>query len=273
MTKFYTAALASAALLALPVATQAFAQGTVGPVSEIRGTCPDGYSDGEGRASTSADICYPDNSSAPAVYGNPQKKQCASGYRSGGVYWCTDRPESTATAAPTFGNITKANANDRCPVGYWTSRDSATSCVSYYENRSPASRPKRGAACAANEVDEWGLYCTSKTTSLTRAEAEESAVSDVNRIYEDSAGQGATQGYDYENTPGLIGIFGRKGSGSGAAAQSSSGSSNTEPTPAANCTTTTSSTGAAIGGAIGGDAGAAIGGMLGGKRKKKKSGC
>lgn len=273
MTKFTAAALASAALLALPVATPAFAQGSTGPTPAIARGCPDGYNNGGGRASTSATMCYPTSSSAPAVYANPSKKPCASGYSPNSQYWCSNKPETAFVAAQTFGNVPKANANDRCPVGYWTSRDSATSCVSYYKDRSPASRPKRGGACAANEVDEWGLYCTSKTTSLSRAQAEESAVSDVNRIYEDSAGQGARQGGEYENTPGLIGIFGRKGGGSAATSSSSSNQqSASNDAPAANCTTT-STTGSAIGGMLGGDAGAALGGMLGGKGKKKKNGC
>ena len=271
MRKFTTAALASAALAFTLPANPAFAQGSVGPTPEIGRSCPSGYSDGGGRASTWADMCYP-RSSAPAVYANPSRAKCAAGYYPDSS-WCTNKPQTAFVAAPTFGNVPKANANDRCPVGYWTSRDSATTCVSYYKDRSPAARPKRGGTCAANEVDEWGLYCTSKTTSLTRAEAEESAVSDVNRIYEDSAGRGATQGYDYTNTPGLIGIFGRKGSGGGAAASSSSSQqSASNDAPAANCTTT-SATGSAIGGMLGGQAGAALGGMLGGKSKKKKNGC
>ena len=252
-------------------ATPAFAQGSVGPTPEIGRSCPSGYADGGSRA---PDTCYP-KTNAPAVYANPSRAKCAAGYYPDSS-WCTNKPQTAFVAAPTFGNVPKANANDRCPVGYWTSRDSATTCVSYYKDKSPAARPKRGGACAANEVDEWGLYCTSKTTSLTRAEAEESAQSDVNRIYEDSAGRGATQGYDYTNTPGLIGIFGRQGSGGGAAVSSSSNSqsaSNDAPAANANCGNG-SSTGATLGGALGGDAGAALGSMLGGfGKKKKKAGC
>lgn len=249
MTKLYAATLASTALLALPVATPAFAQSE--PITS-GGRCSSGFYRGGSYAwqkplgMNDRNMCYKKPANVPG------------------------KPESTFVPAATFGNVPKANALDRCPVGYWTSRNSATSCVSYYENRSPASRPKRGGACGANEVDEWGLYCTSKTTSLTRAQVEESAVSDVNRIYEDSAGQDARQGGEYENTPGLIGIFGRKGGGGSASASSSSNqqsASNDAPATNPNCTTT-SSAGAAIGGALGGQMGAALGGMMGGMAKK-----
>jgi len=265
-----TAGLALA-LTAIPFAGQAIAQGTVGPTPAIgyRG-CPSGYKVGGGSSETSDKTCYPLGSSAPAVYPNPNGKPCAAGYRKDGK-WCTDKPESAISYKdPTFGNLTKADEYDRCPVGYHTSDSARTTCVSYHQDKSPKSRLKKGAACGADEVDEWGLWCTSKTTTLTRAQAEDEAISDVNIIFA-PAGRGATQGADYENTPGLVGIFGRKGGGASAASGSSSGDGQTAQ--ASGCASR-SATGAAIGGAVAGEGGAVLGSMLGGLgKKKKKGGC
>ena len=220
-------------------------------------------------------MCYPGSSAVPA-YPNPSGKSCAEGYSKSAGY-CASRKEeySGPTAADqlvSYGTITKANRADRCPLGYFSKADMAT-CTTQL-SPAPKSRRKSG-ACRANEIDEWGLYCTADATVISRAQAEMEADRDFNAIYAANGAKGPTQtpsGDDTTNSAPMVAAYGRKGSDGGAAAASSNDQSASNDTSAANCTTT-SSTGAAIGGVIGGEAGAALGGMLGGKRKKKKSGC
>ena len=277
MRKFTTAALASAALLALPtlpIATPAFAQGSLSPFPRQSG-CPNGWSSGRaGQARTpNPDMCYPGSSAVPA-YPNPSGKSCAEGYSKSAGY-CASRKEeySGPTAADqlvSYGTITKANRADRCPLGYFSKADMAT-CTTQL-SPAPKSRRKAG-ACRANEIDEWGLYCTADAGTITRQQAEQEATRDFNAIYSANGANYPNQGSDTENYPSMVAAYGPKGKGGGSSAsQSSSGSSDTGSAPAANCTTT-SATGSAIGGMLGGQAGAALGGMLGGKSKKKKNGC
>jgi len=248
------AAGAAMAFAAIPFASPAMAQGAEAKFPVPRAGCPKTHFKSR-RGSDTIFYCYPKESS------DDEASPSSSG-SSGPAY-----------KDPTFGALAKADEYDRCPVGYHTSDTERTTCVSYHQGKSPASRLKNGSACGADEVDEWGLWCTSKSTTLTRAEAEDEAISDVNIIFAPE-GRGATQGPEYENTPGILAIFGPKG---GAQASNAAESSPDQPAAqqAAQCTTdSASATGAAIGGAVGGDAGAAIGGMLGGLgKKKKKKGC
>lgn len=247
------AAGAAMAFAAIPFASPAMAQGTEAKFPVPRAGCPKTHFKSR-RGSDTIFYCYPKESS------NDESSRSSSSSSSGGGGY----------KDPTFGNLAKADEYDRCPVGYHTSDSARTTCVSYHQDKSPKSRLKKGAACGADEVDEWGLWCTSKTTTLTRAQAEDEAISDVNIIFA-PAGRGATQGADYENTPGLVGIFGRKGSGGSA---SSSGSAGESETAQNNGCANGSATGAAIGGAMAGEGGAVLGSMLGGLgKKKKKKGC
>lgn len=270
------AAGAAMALTAIPFASPAMAQGTVGPITRVGSACPSGYSQGSpaARATPNPNICYP-GSDAPAVY--VKNGPCASGYRSDFGY-CTDKPDGAVYTPPTYGSIKKANRMDRCPVGYWTDQNDITSCVSPYQDKAPASRLKKGTACAADEVDEWGVYCTSRLHKLSRSEAENTAVADVNNLYVLSNGGTSPQGADYENTPGIVALFSAASApqASGQASTAASGDQAAATTQTAQCPTGNgSATGAAIGGAVGGEAGAALGGMLGGlgKKKKKAAGC
>jgi len=250
------AAGAAMAFAAIPFASPAMAQGAEAKFPVPRAGCPKTHFKSR-RGSDTIFYCYPKESSGDESSGSP-----SSSGSSGPAY-----------KDPTFGALAKADEYDRCPVGYHTSDTERTTCVSYHQGKSPASRLKKGSACGADEVDEWGLWCTSKSTTLTRAEAEDEAISDVNIIFAPE-GRGATQGPEYENTPGILAIFGPKG---GVQASNAAASSGDQPAAqqAAQCTTdSASATGAAIGGAVGGDTGAAIGGMLGGLgKKKKKKGC
>ena len=224
------AAGAAMAFTAIPFASPAMAQEWIWR----DGACPSGYSQGQpGRAGQSdSDKCYKGNF---------------------GVY-----------TPPTYGSIKKANRMDRCPVGYWTDQNDMTSCVSPYQDKAPFSRVKKGSACQSDEVDEWGVYCTSRLHKLSRSEAENTAVADVNNIYVLSNGGTAPQGAEYENTPGIIALF----SGAGTP-QASTASGESRTAQASGCATG-SATGAAIGGAMAGEGGAVLGSMLGGLGKKKK---
>ncbi len=266
MTKRYAAALASAALLALPVATPAFAQGSLSPFPKGDGACP-------GDWSMSGGMCRPGSSNRKA-YRNPSRARCPSGYTSQSVY-CIERTDNDGVSAAdrlvSNATLVKANRLDRCPLGYFSKADMAT-CTTQL-SPAPQSRRKAG-ACRAGEIDEWGLYCTANANAITRQQAEKEADRDFNAIYTANGGTGPTQtpgGDDTTNSAPMVAAYGRKGGGGGAASSSSSNSGNTASAPAANanCTTDTSSAGAALGGALGGQMGAALGGMMGGMAKKK----
>ena len=276
----FTAAALGLFASATAIPQPAMAQGTRGVVGVANnGGCPQDYVRGttvgiKAKRYPNPELCYPENDNPPTVFKKRSTGDaCPSGMRSESStsYWCTTKPAGLTYKDPTFGKFTKANEYDRCPLGYHTDDGARTSCVSYYQGKSPVSRLKKGGACTADEIDEWGLYCTSKTMTLTRKEAEEEAISDVNIIFA-PAGRGATQGADYENTPGMVAAFGRKGGGSSASA--SAASTGGDAAASAQCTTSSAS-GAAVGGALAGEAGAVVGSLLGGlgKKKKKKEGC
>jgi hypothetical protein len=255
---------ANAALTPMPGA----AQGNVGPIKRLE-MCPDDYSP---KFSVKDGMCYP-NKSAPSVYIPQRKGNCASGYRPNGPYCTTKVAQDLTPAADrlaSYGTIAKANRLDRCPIGYFSKSD-MTVCTT---RLSPAPQSRRKAsACKANEIDEWGLYCTANASAITRAQAEQEADRDFNAIYSANGAKGPIQtpsGDDTTNSAPMVAAYGRKGSG---AASSSSDSQSASAPVDPNCTSP-SSTGAALGGAIGGDAGAALGSMLGGLgKKKKKAGC
>ena len=271
MRKFTTAALASAALAFTLPATPAFAQGSVGPTPEIGRSCPSGYSDGGGRASTSADMCYP-SSSAPAVYANPSRAKCAAGYFTD-KSWCTNKPTSVSVVETVSGKIAKSDPLDRCPATFYSEPDLKT-CISIASSP-PPTRAKGAGACRAGELEEWGKWCTTNNGKMAEGDVTQGHYRDVNTIYQFSGSKTPNGGADVYNTPTIRALF-RGGAGAGGSASATPASSNQQSAsndaPAANCTTT-SATGSAIGGMLGGQAGAALGGMLGGKSKKKKNGC
>jgi hypothetical protein len=271
---------AAMAFAAIPFASPAMAQGTTGVIGIAgNGSCPDGYTRGSSTGNKAKkypnpELCYPETDNPPSVYKKSATGDaCPSGMRSESStsVWCTTQTASAVYTPPTYGSIKKANAFDRCPVGYHTSEPDVMECVSYdyAAGKQPLTRASKGKPCAADEVDEWGLWCTSKVTQLTRAEAENEAIADVNHIFPRD-GKGGNQGANYENTPGIVGIFGPKGSAKTADASPTSGDQPAAQQTAQCTTDSGAAAGAAIGGAVGGDAGAAIGGMLGGLGKKKK---
>jgi hypothetical protein len=254
------AASAAMAFAAIPFASPAAAQGAEAKFPVPRSGCPKKTIKSR-RGSDTIFYCYPSEDS-----NDDASSSSSSSSSSGAVYTPLAR-----------GSFKKRDAADRCPVGYWTTQDDINTCASPSSATIPATRLKGGSACGADEVDEWGLYCTSKQTTMTRSEAEDIAAGDVNNYYVLSGGGNHTQGYNYDNTPGIVGIYGPKG-GAAPAASAAATSDDQVAAPAtqqtAQCTTGSgSATGAAIGGALGGDAGAVLGSVLGGlgKKKKKKS--
>ncbi|WAC22362.1 hypothetical protein [Blastomonas sp. SL216] len=258
--KIISMAVASAAMAfaAIPFASPAAAQGAEAKFPVPRAGCPKNYQKSR-RGSDTIFYCYPNKSS------NDEKSSSSSSSSSssGAVYQPLAR-----------GSFKKRNAADRCPVGYWTTQEDINTCASPSSAKIPATRLKGSSACSADEVDEWGLYCTSKSTSMTRSEAEDIAAGDVNNYYVLSGGGNQTQGYDYANTPGIIGIFGGGGGSAGTSSSASPDSAGNSQTAQASGCANGSATGAAIGGAMAGEGGAALGSMLGGLgKKKKKQGC
>ena len=258
--------------------TPAFAQGSLSPFPVSGAGCPTGWTTGGNTTRQDRPdpkTCYPRSSSAPLAYANPSRKACAEGYTNSFGYCYVKKEEysgpSAADQLVSYGTITKGNKLDRCPLGHFSKSD-MTTCTTWL-SPAPKSRRKAG-ACRANEIDEWGLYCTADANVITRQQAEDEANRDFNAIYGANGATSPTQdGGETSNSAPMIAAYGPKGKGGGSSASvSSSSSSDTESAPAANCTTT-STTGSAIGGMLGGQAGAALGGMLGGKSKKKKNGC
>lgn len=261
-----------AAIVAVSAPEAAMAQGTTGPLTRVGTACPSGYSQGNTaqRSKPNPNMCYPDSSSSPAVYA--KNGACAQGYRAEFGY-CTSKADGAVYTPPTYGSITKANQMDRCPVGYWTDQNNIKSCVSPYQDKAPASRLKKGAACSADEVSEWGIYCTSRLHKLSRSEAENTAVADVNNLFVLSNGGTSPQGAEYKNTPGIVALF--PASSRQEASSAGSASADASAATGGQCAASGSASGAVIGGAVAGDAGAVLGSMLGGlgKKKKKKEGC
>ena len=280
-----TAVSAAMALATIPFASTVAAQGTVAKMAlPDNSGCPKSWQKSK-RGSDTTFYCYPTKDSKPA-YPKEGSTRCADGYEQQSNFCVKEDDESSRSSSSSSssgavyqplarGSFKKRDAADRCPVGYWTTQDDINTCASPSSAKIPATRLKGNTECSADEVDEWGLYCTSKSTTMTRSEAEDIAAGDVNNYYVLSGGGNHTQGYNYDNTPGIVGIYGPKGGAAPAAsAPASSDDHAAAASRTAQCTTDSgSATGAAIGGAVGGDAGAVLGGMLGGLGKKKKKTC
>lgn len=193
-----------AALALVPGAAEA--QGTRSPVSKPNSvSCPMGW-----RTANSNTRCDPMSGSAPLIYLAPSNNKCAAGYQLE-KKWCveakrtsssTSSSSSTASApkrsASSSGSssssagsgglprsaglvLAKDNPQQLCPSGYRTSQD-AKYCITLHE-AAPATRARPASGCADNEVDEWGVWCTSRDTTLRYQQLENITISDFNYIY------------------------------------------------------------------------------------------
>ena len=300
-----------AALLATSAAislTPAHAQGqNKAPVPKTNKTwgCPSGWSSTK-NGETDTSMCFPLGSSSPNIYPKKEKDSCAEGYIEEKNVWCTTKgakdanaaarkkadaesksasngssSSSSGTPAPRQApnsSVAKASPLDRCPLGHFSISD-MSGCTPMF-SPAPKVRTNTG-GCSANEIDEWGLYCTADATVITRTQAEAAAVRDFNQIYAANELTVPTQGDDSANYPSMVAAYGPKG-GAQANAESSAnpaakGKDKKEKAKDKNCDNETESgaaVGGLIGGAVAGSEGAVIGSTLGGiGKKKKKKGC
>lgn len=245
--------VAAAGVMAL-AHNPAAAQGTMNPMPKpTNGSCPSGWTDYASEAKKSGDLssgrgntCYPKTTGAqPAYLPSPSSAPCASGYVKSGSF-CRKGEANTLTA--TAGNVKKANPLDRCPVGYFTDPGNGNMCTSLAASP-PTIRLKDEGACAAGELEDWGVWCVSNYEGLTRKDAAK-GYPDHNGIYQNSykltGKQQASHMADLpegkEYTPAYFLIFGRVDRdgnpiGGGGAAGASAGSMS-NPVAAANAAKT-----------------------------------
>lgn len=180
---------ASFAVLAI-VPEPAEAQGVRNRIERQAKNCPPGWS-------SDKDFCVANSGSSPAVYHGPRNGTCANGYKSWGNYWCVEdksarRGSGSASAGsapaaasgpPTSAGLllTKSNPRQLCPSGYRTSRD-LKHCNTEFSD-APAARARPASGCATDELEEFGVWCTSRQTGLTAKQIETVTMQDFNIIY------------------------------------------------------------------------------------------
>lgn len=237
----FLGAVAAAAMIGLAPAPAA-AQGTLNPqpVQGAGKSCPHGWSDNDFGKRTG--VCKPGPNAKPAYYPQGSAK-CATGYTKTGIF-CIEGKPPTVTA--TAGSVKKAHPLDRCPVGYFTDPGNGHMCTSLAA-APPVIRLKGEGACAAGELEDWGVWCVANYEGLTRKDAAK-GYPDYNGIYQTSfkttGKQQAThtaalpEGTEY--TPAYFLIFGRVDrdgnpipGGSGGAAAVSTAASAGNPVAAA----------------------------------------
>ena len=214
---------------------------------------------------------------------------CPAGWHRVKAYNGTQRCEKDSvvytepsTFASTSGTLQKTNKTDRCPTG-WNTNGDGMECITQHQDKPSLSRPKDGKACKANEVDEWGVWCTSNYEGLTMEVMRGAAMRDYNKMYGINRAVVPTfAGAELDDklmTPVARKVFGDKWPDQKAVAsgeQSGTAASNAD-TPVKSCETAVEQ-GAAVGGAVAGTKGKVIGGLAGAAigglgKKKKKSGC
>ncbi|MBN8485801.1 MAG: hypothetical protein J0L50_13620 [Sphingomonadales bacterium] len=268
---------AAVAVLAASVSVSpAIAQGQNTTSVEKVGICPVDWHEGGTRPGQAGvrGRCYPDSSVAPKVYLRASTSEpCAAGYNPSERYCTTKQSTQTSAEIRASGGpkLTKPAPNARCPLGWASTRDLAT-CYTTIENPSVA-RLKNGKACAAGELDEWGIWCTSNYKHIPKNRAEAHGNKDFNEVYGwTMRNRGDTKAVGDTFSPAAEAWF---ASNSGAAASSAapattSTQAQTESKPA-NCESGAVA-GAVVGGVVGGKSGARTGAVLGGGLGKKK-GC
>ncbi len=264
-------------LAASTLATPAQAQeGVLGRVSSEGATCPAGWSNprlGGGR--TDSTVCIVTSNGARAVYRRHKGVTCKPGYANGSN-WCEKNPEAYFHKG-SVDPLEKPNKSDRCPTGWFTTGNGMT-CVTQMKEPT-SSRVKGGKACAANEVDEWGVWCTSNYETLTPDKVKPWLQRDYNSMYAFNRGVvPAFAGSDIDEqllTPVYRKLFGNAPAKAAPAAMTTTSATSAASTPSKVCETAEQQ-GAALGGALGGSRGQALGGLAGaalGGFGKKKSGC
>lgn len=166
------------------------AQGARNRIERQAKNCPPGWS-------SDRDFCVANSSSSPAVYHGPPNGTCANGYKSWGNNWCVEDKSArrgsgggssaSATVAPAGPPrsagllLTKSNPRQLCPSGYRTSAD-LKHCNTEFAN-APRARERPMNGCKADEIEEFGVWCTSRQTGLTAKQIESVTMQDFNIIY------------------------------------------------------------------------------------------
>ncbi len=274
-------------LAATTLATPAQAQGTTSAVPKEGKVCPSGWAPGKSHTPmVGFDLCKPMGSNAPAIY-LKTGSTCAAGYRVESS-WCTTLPEPKEFVQSSSGeSLVKPSKGDRCPTGFFTNNTGGNPGLECITKTEPSviSRPKGGKPCKANEVDEWGLWCTSNYEHLTSEQMQSWALKDYNNIYSYNRGVPTVVVHksiddltydDIKGTPVHTKVYGTVPEGTSSSTSSASnGTDSGQANPVRSCKTAEQQ-GAAIGGALGGAKGKALGGLAGsalGGLGKKKSGC
>lgn len=199
MKRFFVPAMAGAigiGAVALMPAT-AGAQGVKTVIAKKGGqNCPSGWQN-----TPDGKSCKPNNSSSPAIYHLPKSGTCAEGYDKDIRGWCVEdkfyksrrqsssrssggSSASSGSSAGTFQSaglvLEKPKPSLFCPTGY-RSTSQATHCITIYENAPPA-RAKPAGGCNADEIEEWGVWCTTRETTLPYQKMENATISDFNNI-------------------------------------------------------------------------------------------
>jgi hypothetical protein len=266
-----------AGLATATYAAPASAQSGLGQVASEGATCAVGWSNPRvGGSRLDSSVCVATGSNAREVYRRHGNEACRAGYNTG-TSWCEKAPVQTihsSNATP----LEKASKGDRCPTGWYTD-NGGLQCITKVTSPTSA-RAKNGRPCRANEVEEWGVWCTSNYEGMPAETMRSWALRDWNSIYGYNRGV-PTVNVGQEITEAVIKItpVHAKVYGNTMVTDPVVGGSNTSANTGANAATPTPSCtngaaqGAAVGGAIAGSTGRALGGMLGGMARRSQSGC
>ena len=171
---------------------EAAAQGTLEPQQRGKRICPsDWVISSSVTGSGAGDVCRPRSNSSRRIYAVTNPNSCTSGYAFKDGWWVEQREASAsaALASPSWAAgspLAKANPLQLCPSGHMTTPGSK-SCAPVAN--APAARPKGAGACNAGEVEEFGAWCTSTTTTLTAKQIEGATIGDLNRIVQQNRNQ------------------------------------------------------------------------------------
>lgn len=269
-------------ILMLGSASEARAQGSNNSngIPHKGSSCPnEGWKRGDGRQFPHSDRCYPTSSNSPKIYrvGHDNEK-CSQGY---GRQWgfCIEGYDPNWMANQK-GNLDKANPTDRCPAGWVTApplSNGKTRCRPDVSNPSTA-RAKGAGACNANEIAEWGIWCTSKYEHLTAKRVKQSAAADWNDIYTATRGKEPRQSPDDNGSEVYRALLAKEGGNEEAPPKSINerhgvsmeipaayrAPAETEPQVTSTSDCGAAALGGALGQAVGGETAEVLGKMLGG---------
>ena len=285
MKRLFVPALASAigiGVVAL-VPGSAEAQGVKTTIAKKGGqNCPSGWQN-----TPDGKSCKPNNSSSPAIYHLPKGGTCAEGYDKDIRGWCVEdkfywsrkksssrsssssssssSPSSSSSGLPRSAGLVlpKSNPQQLCPSGYRTSTD-AKYCITLHE-AAPATRARPAGGCAAGEVDEWGVWCTSRDTTLRYQQLENITISDFNYIW-NALKKRPVPERDKYITPLML-AMGPPAPEAAASAPAASGSASAQTAVAS--TAQTPAKPEKCGEGKGAKVGRAIGGLMGGLGRKR----